>query len=63
MARRLLVLALGAAAVAAVAASRRRARTGDPQSNGGARGRTERLRRETHARLRDEITRARTEES
>jgi hypothetical protein len=64
MARRILLVALSGAAVALLVASRRRGRVGDPETNGGAAERTERLRREVdeaRERLREDLARAREE--
>jgi hypothetical protein len=61
VAKRLLVLALGTAAGAAIVMIRRRGRDGDPTRNGG-RARTDRLRREleqARQRLREELARTR----
>jgi hypothetical protein len=64
MNRRLLAVALGAATAAALVASRRRPWAGAAPTDGGSRGRTERLRHEIEAareQLRQDLARLRRE--
>jgi hypothetical protein len=65
VARRLFALALGAGAVAAVLAARRRSGAGDGSRNGASQHRAERLRREVELareQLRADVERARDEQ-